>query len=265
MCNTYFSIAGLESCPGLYLSVVESRPAAGWHAMNPSCIVPFGGLRSRPGQSHPLVDYLLSLTGKERPRVAFIPTARGDDAAAIVHLHRLIPGEKAIVSHLALFDRHIRDIEAYLLGQDLIWVGGGNTASMLAVWRTHGVDRALAAARDAGVVLTGGSAGSLCWFECGTTDSFDLNELAPLKDGLGFLKGSHCPHFDGEAQRRPLYHRLVGEGFPAGYAIDDDAAICFVGGEVRDVVSAREGAAAYRVELVEGCVRESRLEARLLI
>ena len=100
----------------------------------------------------------------------------------------------------------------------LIWVSGGNTANMLAVWRVHGVDRVLREAWDAGVILCGGSAGSLCWFECGTTNSFDVNQLAPLHDGLGFLPGSHCPHYDGEAQRRPLYHRLVAEGFPAGYA-----------------------------------------------
>ena len=112
--------------------------------------------------------------------------------------------------------------------------------------------------------LTGGSAGSLCWFECGTTDSFDLNQLAPLHDGLGFLPGSHCPHYDGEAQRRPLYHRLIAEGFPPGYGIDNDAALRFEGTRLAEVVSARAEASAYRVERVDGAVRETRLDARLL-
>jgi peptidase E len=151
-----------------------------------------------------------------------------------------------------------------LLEQDVIFVGGGNTASMLAVFRAHGVDQILREAWEAGIVLCGGSAGSLCWFECGTTDSFDLFELAPLHDGLGFLAGSHCPHYDGEEQRRPLYHRLIGEGFPAGIAIDDDAAAHFVGTELKEVVSAREGATAYRVEKAGDRVVETTYEARAL-
>src|SRR2546430_1179838 len=93
----------------------------------------------------------------------------------------------------------------------------------------------------------GGSAGSLCWYECGTTDSFDLYELKPLHDGLGFLPGSHCPHYDGEPQRRPLYQSLIASGFPPGIAIDDDAAVRYEGTEIAEVVSARAGATAYRV------------------
>ncbi|MGE4057112.1 MAG: Type 1 glutamine amidotransferase-like domain-containing protein, partial [Vicinamibacterales bacterium] len=147
---------------------------------------------------------------------------------------------------------------------DIIVVGGGNTANMLAVWRVHGVDRALRSAWEHGVILTGGSAGSLCWFECGTTDSFNLSRLAPLHDGLGFLPGSHCPHYDGEPQRRPLYHALISEGFPGGYAIDDDAAMHFVGTEVADIVSGRAGAGAYRVERVDGRTVETPLMVRQL-
>ena len=135
---------------------------------------------------------------------------------------------------------------------------------MLAIWRAHGVDRALRAALEAGVILTGGSAGSLCWFEGGTTDSFDLYRLAPLRDGLGFLPGSHCPHYDGEAERRPLYHQLIRDGFPAGYAIDEDAAMRFVDGQLVETVTAREGAAAYRVERINGSVVETPLPSRLL-
>jgi peptidase E len=136
---------------------------------------------------------------------------------------------------------------------------------LLAVWRVHGVDRALRAAWNKGVILAGGSAGSLCWFECGTTDSFSLYRLAPLHDGLGFLPGSHCPHYDGEEQRRPLYHQLIRDGFPAGYAIDEDAAIHFEGTTIAEVVSARAEASAYRVERVGGEVVETQLEARALL
>ena len=122
-----------------------------------------------------------------------------------------------------------------------------------------------ATALEAGVILTGGSAGSLCWFEGGTTDSFDLYRLAPLKDGLGFLPGGHCPHYDGEAQRRPLFHQLIQNGFPAGYAIDEDAAMRFVDGQLSEVVTAREGASAYRVERVGGQVVRDPARARRLI
>ena len=227
-------------------------------------IVAFGGIRARAGVTPPLIDYVLSLTGKARPRLCNIPTATGDSPAALVNFYSRIPATRAERSHLALFDRTVRDIRGFLLSQDVIMVGGGNTANMLAVWRVHGVDQVLREAWDAGVVLCGGSAGSLCWFECGTTDSFDLNELQPLRDGLGFLPGSHCPHYDGEEQRRPLYHHLVFEGFPSGYAIDDDAAVHFVGTEVGEVVSSRAGATAYRVELRDGQVAETPLEARFI-
>ncbi|HEY3110683.1 MAG TPA: peptidase E [Chloroflexota bacterium] len=224
-------------------------------------IVAIGGTPARPDTIPPIADYLLDLTGKARAKVCFIPTAKGDQPEFILSLYSRIPAARAERSHLALFDRTVKDVREFLLGQDLIWVGGGNTANMLAVWRVHGVDRALREAWEAGIVLCGGSAGSLCWFECGTTDSFDLNQLAPLSDGLGFLPGSHCPHYGAE-QRRPLYHRLIADGFPPGYAIDDDAAIRFVGSEVAEVVSARDGATAYRVERRDGRVVETPLEAR---
>jgi peptidase E len=213
---------------------------------------------------HPIVEYLLGLVAKPRVKVAVIPTATGDSPATIVGIYSRLPPERTERSHLLLFDRMIDDIEGYLLAQDIVWVGGGNTASMLAVWRAHGVDKALRAAWEAGKIMTGGSAGSLCWFEGGTTDSFNLKRLAPLRDGLGFLPGSHCPHYDGETQRRPLYQRLIGEGFPAGYAIDDDAALHFQDGEIVDVVTARKDATAYRVERRDVEVVETPLHARLL-
>jgi dipeptidase E len=227
-------------------------------------IVAFGGLSELRGGAHPLIGYVLSLANKKRAKVCFIPTAAGDSATSLANFYDRWPAVDSERTHLTLFGRTVQDIRGFLLSQDVIFVGGGNTANMLAVWRVHGMDLALREAWEAGVVLCGGSAGSLCWFECGTTDSFDVNELAPLNDGLGFLPGSHCPHYDGEEQRQPLYHRLISEGFPAGYAIDNDAAIHFVGTEVSDVVSSRAGATAYRVELSEGQVVETPLEPRLI-
>ena len=225
-------------------------------------IVAFGGTRPVTVGMHPLHNYVLSLSGKDRPRVCCIPTATGDSPVNLLRFYSNFPASHSEPSHLELFSRTVRDIRDYLLSQDVIFVLGGNTANLLAVWRAHGVDLALKEAWEAGIVLCGGSAGSLCWFECGTTDSFDVNELKPLYDGLGFLPGSHCPHYDGEEQRRPLYHSLISEGFPPGYAIDDDAAIHFTGTEVSEVVSGRVGAAAYRVELTGGQVVETPLNAQ---
>ena len=129
---------------------------------------------------------------------------------------------------------------------DVVVVAGGNTANMLAVWRLHGVDSALREAWERGATLGGVSAGANCWFEACVTDSFSL-ELDGLTDGLGMLAGSYCPHFDGEERRRPVYARLVAEGFPAGIACDDGAAAVYRGTELLEVVADRAGALGYRV------------------
>jgi peptidase E len=156
-------------------------------------------------------------------------------------------------------------IREHLLAQDAIYVSGGNTANMLAVWAVHGVDAALRGAWESGVVLGGPSAGGICWFEAGVTDSFGP-ELAPLAGGLGFLPGSFCPHYDAEPARRPTYERLIGDGLPPGYAADDAVGLHFVGGELAEVVTEREGATAYRVEpAAGGQVAELPLSARLLV
>jgi len=144
----------------------------------------------------------------------------------------------------------------------VIYVGGGNTANMLAVWRVHGVDRALAEAWEQGVVLCGTSTGAICWFECGTTDSF--GPIAPLHDGLGFLDGSACPHYDTEPQRRPRYLELVASGFPGGYAIEDHAAVHFEGTELEVAVAATPDAHAFRVRAEEGRSLEEPLDIRYL-
>ena len=139
-------------------------------------------------------------------------------------------------------------------------MSGGNTANALALWRLHGIDRALRDAWDRGAVLGGVSAGANCWFEACVTDSFGL-DLALLEDGLAFLPGSFCPHYDGEELRRPVYRKLVDEGFTPGYAADDGAALHFVGSELREVVASRPDARAYRVESGS----ETPIDARLLL
>ena len=225
-------------------------------------IITFGGLSPLGARPHPLINYVLSLAKKDHPKVCFIPTATGDAATSIVAFYDRFNSSNALTSHLSLFNRTISDIKGYLLSQDIILVGGGNTVNMLATWRAHGVDAALKTAWNSGVILCGGSAGSLCWFECGTTDSFNLNLLEPLYDGLGFLPGSHCPHYDGEGQRRPLYHQLIADGFAPGYAVDDDAAIHFLGTDVHNVISSRDNAGAYYVRIIDGKVIETVLETK---
>ena len=228
--------------------------------MSEPTIVALGGSGERGG---PLDDYLLRLTGKERPRACFLPTATGDSAVATVGFYEKFPAARCEPSHLELFGVPIADVRGHLLAQDLIYVSGGNTANMLAVWRVHGVDGALREAWEAGVVLAGPSAGAICWFECGVTDSFGP-ALAPLERALGFLPGSFCPHYDGEPERRPTYRALVAEGFPPGIAADDGVGVRFRGTELVEVVAEREGAGAYRVEPGDGEARETPLRSRVL-
>jgi dipeptidase E len=230
----------------------------------PTIVAIGGGGLTTDAADQRLDDFILSLSGAERPRVCYLPTAGGDRDSSIVEFYRTLAGRGAAPSHLSLFRRDSTDLTAHLLAQDVVYVGGGNTANMLAIWRVHGLDRALRAAWEAGVVLAGMSAGSICWFESGTTDSFGP-ELQPVHGALGFLPGSNCPHFDSEPGRRPLYHRLVGSGeLPAGYAADDGAALVFAGTELREVVSSRPGAAAYRVERQGDAAVETRLPVREL-
>ena len=212
----------------------------------------------------PLHQFLLDLSGRDRPRICFIGTASGENAEYRAGFYATF-ARHAEASHLDLFGRTVDDVGAFLLEQDVIFVGGGNTANMLAVWRVHGVDRALKAAWEEGVVLAGPSAGGICWFEGGLTDSFGPN-LAPLRDGLKFLPGSFCPHYDSESLRRPRYEEVVGSGaLPDGYAADDSVGILFNGRQLEEVVASMPGQHAYRVERRKGSsVEETRIRARLL-
>ncbi len=213
---------------------------------------------------NPRLDrFVLALTKKRVPRVCFVATASGDSSDYVRRFHLAFEKHPCRLSDLSLFVRDDRDPAEVLLQQDVIYVGGGNTANLLAVWRLHAVDQALHRAWDAGIVLCGISAGMNCWFESSVTDSF--GPLRELRDGLGLLRGSACPHFDGEAQRRPVYHRLIRENrLPAGVAADDGAAIHYVDGKIHRCIASRPHARAYRVSLHEGAVVEEPLPTALL-
>lgn len=221
-----------------------------------------GGFSMEP--KNPLLDdFVLGLTGKRKPRVCFVPTACGDADSYTARFLKAFSATRCRAAVLTLFRRDDRDLREFLLAQDVIYVGGGNTANMLAIWRVHGVDRILREAWRQGIVLCGLSAGANCWFEASNTDSF--GPLAALRDGLGLLAGSACPHYDGEAERRASYHRLIARGeLPGGCALDDGAAAHFIGTRLQEVVSSRPGAKAYRVTRRGGRVLEEVLPVRYL-
>ncbi len=220
-------------------------------------IVGLGGAGDTPEQTRLLHDYALALTGKERPRVLFVPTAVGDDESYSFWFYERF-ALRAEAATLTTFPWPPPNLRELVLGQDAIYVSGGNTANMLAIWRTHGIDALMREAWENGVVLFGASAGMICWFEAGVTDSFGPG-LEGL-DCLGLLPGSACPHYDGEERRRPRFRELVDAGFPEGVAAEDGVGLHYVGTELHEVVTCHPGAAAYRVTR-DG---EERLEAREL-
>jgi peptidase E len=215
----------------------------------------------------PVFDLAFELAGApERPRLCYLGTATGDDPARIAGFYGAFAGRDVVVSHLGLFPMPtVADVRSHLLGQDVVWVGGGSVANLLAVWRVHGLDEVLAEAWRAGVVLGGVSAGSLCWHVGGTTDSFGP-DLRPVTHGLALLPYSNSVHHDSEPQRRPLYRQLVADGtLPAGHATEDGVGLVYRGTELAETVADRPGKAAHRVERdTDGRVVETRIEPRRL-
>jgi peptidase E len=202
-----------------------------------------------PPDAVPLeVRYSIELSGKERPRLCILNQALGDDPAANLRFYDRLAGSPAQVRHLSLFPMpNVNDPEDLLMSQDIIFVGGGSVANMVAVWRVHGIDQILRKAWQAGIVLAGSSAGGICWFEGGTTDSFGP-KLRPFTEGLAMLPGSFCPHYNSEGERRPLYRRLVAEGtLSPGLACDDGVGAHFVDETLDEMVSDRPGGNAYSV------------------
>ena len=194
-----------------------------------------------------LTSYLLALARRPRPRVLFLGTASGDGAGYLLTFYQAFAGVDSEPSHLALFDRTVDDIGAVIAAQDIVVVGGGNTANMLAIWRLHGVEDTLRSAYAAGTVLSGWSAGCLCWFEGGITDSF-TPQLGALRDGLRLLPGSACPHYDSQEARRPVYAREIAAGLAPGIALEDGVAARYDDERLVEVVSARLDGRAFFVD-----------------
>ncbi|MFJ7334277.1 Type 1 glutamine amidotransferase-like domain-containing protein [Streptomyces sp. NPDC101110] len=215
-----------------------------------------------------LDDWLLGHASTDRPKVCFVPTASGDAPAYIDRFLRVFGSRDCEPSVLQLFRRELDDeaLRTFLLGQDVIYVGGGNTANLLAVWRVHGVDRILRDAYDSGTLLCGISAGANCWAEGSHTDSF--GPLTFLPDGLGLLPGSTCPHYDSEPGRRTSYREAVVSGvLPAGWAVEDGVGALFSDGRLVEAVSTTEAARLFRVRAAEAGDRgvvERAVSCRLL-
>lgn len=215
-----------------------------------------GGFRTK------FIGYMAQLTGKARPRVCYLPTASADSEQAIIGFYQSC-APLAVEPHVQRsFIESLSQTQGWdevLLSMDAIVVSGGNTLNQQAIWKAQGIDVVLREAWNRGIVLGGASAGSLCWFEEGTTDS--RPKALSIVKCLGFLPGSHSPHYDAEAGRRPLYHKLIGSGeMKPGYACDNDAGLYFEDTTVKRVVATREGAKCYHVSAVGGVVTEKVLE-----
>ncbi len=216
----------------------------------------------------PLTSYAVELAGVtgRAPKVCFLGSASGDNPQGIRDFYDMAQESGFDGSHLQLFMMpNVEDIRAHLLAQDVIWVFGGSVAGLLAMWELHGVGDAMRAAWEAGVVLTGVSAGSICWHVGGTTDSFGP-DLRPITNGLALVPYSNGVHYDSEEQRRPLFQSLIADGtLPAGYATDDGAGVLYRGTEFVEAVSEKDGAGAYFVErAADGTAVETALDTRRL-
>lgn len=186
-----------------------------------------------------LDKYLLSLSRKKRPKVCFIPTASGDSDDYIKRFFHAYEKLNCTPSYLSLFKPHTDNLEAFILEQDIIHVGGGNTLNLLCLWKQWGLDSILEKALNKGIVLSGMSAGMICWFEQGLTDSKGIG--LEVLDCLGFLKNSACPHFDGEKERAPTYTKMIKDKkILPGLALDDGCGALYINDALKDIVSSRE-------------------------
>lgn len=222
-----------------------------------------GGGFSTEADNHALDRYLIQQLPGERPRVCFLGTASGDAESYILNFYTVFTALGCEPMHFSLFRPSTPDIRSFLMSSNAIYVGGGNTRSMLALWREWGVDQILRDAYESGILLAGVSAGANCWFEACVTDAVP-GTLRPLP-GLGLLPGSFCPHYDGERDRRPAFHEMVRDGrLPDGYAADDGAALHFLDGELYAVIASRQEARAYALNREGTAVGEEALPAQHL-
>ncbi len=212
------------------------------------------------------IQYLISLTGKENPKICFLPTPMGDSQVYIskwFEIAKELPIQPFVQKVFISSAEQKTTFEEALLQMDAILVTGGNTLNAIALWKAHGIDKILKKAWEKGIVLSGPSAGAICWFEEGLSDSRPA-EYSAVK-GLGFLKGSNCPHYHTEAKRRTLYLKMIEEGkLLPGYACDETAGIYFEGTQLKSVITQNKEDKAYMVELLEGKVIERELEAELI-
>lgn len=203
-----------------------------------------------------LDQYILQQSLKQNPNVCFLPTASGDSDRYICRFYTAFTQLPCRPSHLSLFRPPVEGVAAVLKKQDIIYVGGGSTTNMLAIWKAWGLDTLLKQAWEAGTILCGLSAGSLCWFEEGLSDSVVPGQYKKI-ECLGFLAGSHCPHYDGENKRQPVYRQLIGDSqLSTGIAADDGVALHYVEDGLAAVVSSRLNAKAYRVSSIAGKAQE---------
>ncbi|MEC1268656.1 Type 1 glutamine amidotransferase-like domain-containing protein [Bacillus vallismortis] len=220
-----------------------------------------GGFSMEPDNLS-LDQYIINQTKRKSPRICFLPTASGDSQNYVQRFYHAFQTMDCVPSHLSLCKPLSTDILSFVMEQDVIYVGGGNTRNMLVLWKEWGLDLILREAWKSGVVLAGLSAGAMCWFEEGVTDS--AGPLTSMKS-LGFLHGSFCPHYDSEKERRPIFHQLICNGFLGdGYAADDGAALHFINDQLFQTVSSRPGAKAYRVTVVEHEIFETPLPVKYL-
>lgn len=220
-----------------------------------------GGFSMEPANLS-LDQYILNQSKREQPRICFLPTASGDSQNYIQRFYHAFQTLDCVPSHLSLFKPPSSDLASFVMEMDVIYVGGGNTRNLLVLWKEWGLDHILREAWKNGVVVAGISAGAICWFEEGVTDS--AGPLTSLKS-LGFLQGSFCPHYDGEKDRRPAYHQLISNKFLcSGYAADDGAALHFINDQLFQTVSSRSGAKAYRVMMAEHEIAEIPLPVKYL-
>lgn len=231
-------------------------------------IVAIGGSLSKmPVGAIAMMEYLITLTkNRDNPRILVMNTATGDAESTKLFTYEVCSklSTPCKLSFLSFFARTPLNLSSMLLSQDIIFVNGGNTKSMLAVWREYGVDKLLAEAWASGIVLAGSSAGGICWFDSCVTDSFADRYIA--MPALGILSGSCCPHYDGESGRRASYHAMITGGELAdGYAIDEGTGIHFKGTEIHKIVSVspRIEAAAYRVTGAAGGTAEEKVLAAI--
>ena len=249
-----------SSTAGVSAAVAHARQQTGTSSPTRKILIAGGGFNAA------FIKYMATLTGKARPRICYLPTASADGAEGSLTFYRncaTLNVTPFVQDSFIASARQTQNWDEVLLSMDAIVASGGNTLNQQAIWKAQGIDTILRQAWDRGIVLGGASAGSLCWFEEGTTDS--RPKVLSTVQCLGFLSGSHCPHYDREKDRRPLYTKLIGSGqMKPGYACDNDAGIYFENTEVKRVVATRADANVYYVSVVNGKVLEKLMKPELI-